>query len=143
MTKADTRVVKSISGAAALALFVSGCGVSEPTPKFNNDIEKACYFEARDALPNENTKLARKGDRFVEVVTVEGFVRDQRNSKVFDDCMVRRFGDNAPNKLSAEGALTFTGEEQKIWNGLSDDERQAAYRFIREGGTLTEWAAGN
>lgn len=131
------------AGLVAITLVVVSCGPTEPLPKFNSEEERKCYLTADAALQSDNYSLVRKGDTFIEVVRVEGFVRDTRPSKVFDACMVQLWGDNAPNKLSATGTLRFTSEEQAIWNGLTDGEKDAAYRFIRNGGTLSGWASAN
>ena len=128
------------SGLAASVLM--SCAPQKALPKFNSDLEKECYLKADAALQSENYSLVRKGDTFVEVVTVDSFVRDTRKSDDFEFCMAEGYGDNAPNKLSPTGSLRFTGEEQKIWAGLSDEEKQAAYEYIRNGGTLSEWAIG-
>ena len=128
---------------ASLAVGVlASCAPVENLPRFNSDLEKQCYLEADAALGRDNLSLVRKGDTFVEVVTVDGFVRDTRTSDTFELCMAKGFGDNAPNKLSETGSLRFTGEEQKIWDGLNDAEKQLAYQSIRNGSTLSDWAAG-
>lgn len=128
------------AGFGVIALVLISCA-EEPLPKFNSEQEKQCYLKADAALQSDNYSLVRKGETFVEVVRVEGFVRDTRKSDFFEACMVQAWGDNAPNKLSATGTLQFTGEEQKIWDGLNDAERQAAYLYIRNGGTLSGYAA--
>jgi hypothetical protein len=123
-------------------LVVTACSTPTETVKFKSEAERQCYAEASAALPNSNTSLARKGDTFIEVITVDGFVRSTRPSPSFEACMLRVQGANAPNRLSAEGGLKFTGEEQVIWNRMTDAEKQDAYRFMRNGGSLSEWAAG-
>jgi hypothetical protein len=137
-----TKTLLSISGLVASLVALASCSTPQETITFKSEAERQCYAVAKAALPNENTSLARKGDTFVEVITVDGFMRDTRDSKVFDACMIRVQGANAPNRLSAEGALRFTGEEQLIWNRMSDSEKEAAYRYMREGGSLSEFVAG-
>lgn len=119
------------------ALALAACAPVEEIA-FTSKQEEACYNQASAQLgPNRRLERDRIGV-FVEVFATDGFTRSISPSAEFDACMVQNQAAGSGGDL---GTITFTPEEQKIWDSLTDAARKDALEFIRNGGTLKEFVA--
>lgn len=125
--------------ATLAALLLAACGGEQL--QFVSEKERQCYFEAEAALTDPNTTLQRgRSGVFVEVTRINGFIRDTDSSEVFRTCMAS--SDTARGPVVVEAApISFTPQEQTIWNGLSDAQKREALVFIQQGGTLRQFIA--
>lgn len=122
---------------AAAALAVAGCATTEAI-QFTSKQEEACYVQVSAGLAdNERLERDRNGI-FVKVKSSDGFLRNVEQSPEFDACMAQNEVAGSGGDL---GTITFTPEEQQIWDSLTDAARKEALEFIRNGGTLTEFVA--
>ena len=119
--------------AAALA----ACTVTEPI-EFKSKQERACYLQASAALDDDERLVRDSNGTFTVVKSTSGFVRDIQPSPEFDQCMT---ANQVPGSGGDLGTITFTPEEQVIWDSLTDAARKEALEFIRKGGTLKEFVA--
>ena len=132
--------LKSLVPVLGVALGVAACSEPETGPQFRSDLERACYEQASAVLgPGRELRRGQNG-AFVEVLLVNGFARDVDPSETFNACMISR-NDPVQPSLSDLGTITFSGDEQRIWDSLSDERKRAALEFIQKGGTLTEFAS--
>lgn len=117
---------------------VVACGPQGEQISFRSAQERACYDQARAALPEGRELRRDSAGRFVEVTLVDSSLRDIDPSETFNNCMVTEVD---PGSISDLGTVNFTGEELEIWNSLNDDAKRNALEFIRNGGTLREFVA--
>lgn len=119
-------------------LLLAACGGTGESIEFRSQQEQACYTRVSSQLPGDK-QLRRSGSgQFVEVTVINDQVRNAMPSEAFNACMV---SEADPNSLSDIGTVTFSGDEQVIWDSLSDDAKRRALEFIKNGGSLTEFAA--
>ncbi|MEM8871182.1 MAG: hypothetical protein AAGB10_05435 [Pseudomonadota bacterium] len=119
-------------------IALAACGNSGPAIEFRSQQEQVCYQRVSAQLPGDK-QLRRSGSgQFVEVTVINDQVRNAVPSEAFNSCMV---AEADPDSLSDIGTVTFTGDELIIWNSLSDEAKRRALEFIKNGGTLTEFAA--
>ncbi|WP_112321873.1 hypothetical protein [Oceanibium sediminis] len=122
----------------ASAALVAACGPVAETQTFKSQQEQACYERVSAELPEGRELRRDSAGVFVEVATVDRFMRDIDDSEAFNACM-------AANRPAGSGGdiptITFTAEELAIWRGLTDAARKDALEFIRNGGTLKEFVA--
>lgn len=122
---------------AGSALLLSACTEVEPI-EFNSRQERACYIRAKATLDDGERLMRDSNGVFVVVQSESGFVRDVEPSPEFETCMT---ANQIPGSSGDLGTITFTPEEQVIWDSLTDAARKEALEFIRKGGTLKEFVA--
>ncbi len=117
--------------AAALA----ACAPTE-TITFQSEKERQCYEQTVAGFTSPNKSLERNRDGvFVEVIRVDGFVRDVDASAAFTTCM-QSTGFAPASAVTNAAPVTFTPEEASLWNTLTDAQKREALAFIQQGGTL-------
>ncbi|MEM9430545.1 MAG: hypothetical protein AAGA32_13755 [Pseudomonadota bacterium] len=122
-----------------LPLVLLACG-EEETFTFASEKERQCFLQAEAAITSPDTRLERgRGGAFVEVTSINGFVRDVDVSETFRNCMAIPDGGISTAVVTETAPVTFTPEERSIWNGLSDAEKRSALIFIQQGGTLLDF----
>lgn len=111
---------------------------SEPKIAFQSEQERVCYERVEPTLPRDKSLRRDSAGTFVEVTIINSSVRDIGRNAAFDACMVN---ETDPGSITDLGTITFSGEEQVIWNSLSDAARRDALEYIKNGGTLREFVA--
>ena len=119
-----------------LVCGIAACSKPEVSgPDFASEKEAACYGEAQAAISDPNVKLQRNGTgQFVEATFRGVSLISIRPSSTFDACM-SGVADLGPEPRE----ITFTEAEQKIWEGLSEDQKASAYEFMLGGGKLADF----
>lgn len=124
------------------AVALGACAAEEQIA-FRSDKERACHAQANAEIAGSNTKelvRAQQTGGFVVVTKVDGFVRDIAPSPTFEACMASAEAGLAP-QVSEGAPVQFSGDEQVIWNSLSDAAKRDALLFIQQGGTLTQFVS--
>ena len=118
------------------ALAIAAACTETEAIEFRSEQERACYLRASAALDDDERLVRDSNGVFVKVESESGFVRDVEPSPEFDQCMV---AEEVPGSGGDLGTITFSPEEQQIWDSLTDAARKEALEFIRKGGTLKEF----
>lgn len=123
---------------ALICLAVAACGGPKQQLVFTSQQEQACYERVSASLPEGRTLQRNADGWFMEVTTVNAQVRDVKTSAAFNQCMSTVLPENT---ISDMGTITFSPQDQAIWDSLTDDAKEDALIFIRGGGTLREFVA--
>ncbi|MHA3978278.1 hypothetical protein ACW9UR_11385 [Halovulum sp. GXIMD14794] len=123
---------------ALICLAVAACGGPKQQIAFTSQQEQACYERVSASLPEGRTLQRNADGWFMEVTTVNAQVRDVRTSAAFNQCMATIVPENA---ISDMGTITFSPQDQAIWDSLTDDAKRDALIYMRGGGTLQEFVA--
>ncbi|MSU89572.1 hypothetical protein GE300_08075 [Rhodobacteraceae bacterium 2CG4] len=105
---------------------------------FQSQQERVCHERVSATLPADRRLERDSAGRFVEITVINAQLRDIDVSERFNQCMASVAPADA---LSDMGTVTFTREEQAIWDSLTDAARRDALIYIRGGGTLREFVA--
>lgn len=117
---------------------LAACETPQEQIAFKSKQEQVCYERVSATLPADRKLQRDSAGRFVEVTIINSQVRDIDASADFNQCMASV---QPADALSDMGSITFTREEQVIWDSLTDDAKRDALIYIRGGGTLRDFVA--
>lgn len=123
-----------------IAVTLAACSLPADTVAFKSEQEEVCYNEAQASITNPEISLMRSNDgTFVQVHREGGFVDDIDPSPVFNQCMAAAGVAVPIDPVRGSVSVTFTKEEQAIWETLGDAQKRQALAFKQQGGHLRDF----